>query len=254
MTQRLPVKPGSFCWVDVAVSDARDTLGFFTDLFGWGRRVRPTSEAEAYSIFTSGGSHIAGLYEVPQDGPSQWMSYALVDDLQESTEKAVSLGAKVVNGPLEISGFGRMTMVQDPVGVVFALWQSERGETTPSGDIGIVSWNELLTDRQEQAREFYTALFDWDCETVHFGDLEYTVFKSGDRQTGGMMAPAEGGRSPSHWLVHFSIADCDETVTRVKELGGSVVVEPIDYEGVGRSAVVADPSGGIFGVIKLLDS
>lgn len=245
------VSAGSFCWVDMAVSDAKNVLEFFTELFGWGRRVRPTQDAHAYSIFTTRGTHIAGLYEVPQDGPSQWMSYALVDDLDAATKKAVSLGATVIREALEIVGFGRMVMISDPVGVVFALWESSRGEKTPAGGFGIVSWNELITAEPGKARDFYTAMFGWTCETVKFGDLEYTVFMNGDHQAGGMMPAEHSQVTPSHWLVHFSVEDCDGTVARVKELGGSVILEPTDFEGVGRSSVVADPSGGVFGVITL---
>lgn len=241
---------GSFCWVDMAVSDAKSTLEFFTELFGWGRRVRPTHDAHAYSIFTTKGTHIAGLYEVEEQGPSQWMSYILVDDLEAATKKAIDLGATVIKEALEIVGFGKMAMIQDPVGVVFALWQSAKGESTPAGGFGIVSWNELITKQTDKAKEFYTNMFGWTCQEMNFGELSYTVFMNGEDQAGGMMAPQEG-EGPSHWLVHFSVEDCDATVAQVKELGGSVVMEPIDFEGVGRGAVVASPNGGKFGVITL---
>jgi predicted enzyme related to lactoylglutathione lyase len=41
-----------------------------------------------------------------------------------------------------------------------------------------------------------------------------------------------------------------DAVAKVRELGGSVVMEPMDAEGVGRFAVVTDPQGATFGVIE----
>ncbi len=253
MDTREELKHGSFCWVDLAVGDAKRTQEFFTALFGWGRRVRPTSDNHSYSIFTGHGSHVAGLYEVDEDGPNQWMSYVLVDDLEKAMEKAISLGAAVLSKPEEIVGFGTMAMVQDPVDVVFALWQPAKVESAPPHGFGVVSWNELITEQTDKARSFYTKMFGWTCQETRFGDLRYTVFMNGDSQAAGMMAP-RGSAGPSHWLVHFSVEDCDETVTRVEALGGSVVTAPTDFDGVGRSAVVAGPNGGSFGVIALQGS
>ena len=250
MDTRQELHPGSFCWVDIAVADAKRSLDFFTELFGWGRRVRPTPDGQAYSIFTGQGSHIAGFYEVDGDGPSQWMSYLLVDDLEKAMARAASLGATILSEPEEIVGFGTMAMVQDPVDVVFALWQSAKMEKAPPDGFGVVSWNELITDQTEKAREFYTKMFGWTCSQTDFGELKYTVFMNGETQAGGMMAP-NGSDGPPYWLVHFSVENCDDTVARVKELGGRVLTPPTDFEGVGRSAVVTGPKGGAFGVITL---
>ena len=61
--------------------------------------------------------------------------------------------------------------------------------------------------------------------------------------------PEWGGR-PSNWSVVFEVEDCDAAVAKVQELGGSVIREPQDLEGVGRFAVVADRWGAVFQVIK----
>ena len=71
--------------------------------------------------------------------------------------------------PEEIVGFGTMAMVQDPVNVVFALWQSRQDRRWHRPRYGVVSWNELITDQTEKAREFYTKMFGWTCSQT---DLE----------------------------------------------------------------------------------
>ena len=78
MTTTTFLEPGFFCWVDVAASDPTQTHKFFTQLFGWGRKVRPTDDAQAYSIMTCQGEHVAGICGVECDGPSQWMSLSLI--------------------------------------------------------------------------------------------------------------------------------------------------------------------------------
>ena len=253
MSEVKTLSPGHFCWVDLAVSNTKATYEFFSALFGWGRRVRPTPEADAYSIMTSGDAHVVGVYEVPEDGPSQWMSYILVEDLKDSTNKAQELGAKVMEQDIEISTFGRMSVLQDPVGAVFALWQSMRGET-PSAGNGTVCWNELLTDKQDEAEEFYTKLFGWTAQKETISGEVYTRFWMGDERVGGMMGHHEKrGSKRSHWLVHFAVDDCNKTIEQALELGGKLRIPAKDHDGIGREAVLRDPSGGSFGILELVE-
>jgi predicted enzyme related to lactoylglutathione lyase len=61
------------------------------------------------------------------------------------------------------------------------------------------------------------------------------------------MLPAE---VPPHWAVYFSVADTDAAVARVAELGGTVLMPPMDIE-PGRFAPVTDPTGAVFNIIAL---
>ena len=61
------------------------------------------------------------------------------------------------------------------------------------------------------------------------------------------MLPAE---VPPFWAVYFAVADTDAAVARVAELGGTVLMPPMDIE-PGRFATVADPFGAVFNVIAL---
>ena len=55
---------------------------------------------------------------------------------------------------------------------------------------------------------------------------------------------------PPHWLVYFTVDDTDATVDQVKENGGNVAFGPTEIPNVGRFAVVTDPHGAAFAVIK----
>jgi uncharacterized protein len=81
------------------------------------------------------------------------------------------------------------------------------------------------------------------------------VVNNGGRSIAGMMRkpdtmPAE---APPMWGVYFGVGNVDESVQRVTELGGSVIMEPQTIE-AGRFAVVADPQGAPFGIFEMGNS
>jgi predicted enzyme related to lactoylglutathione lyase len=55
---------------------------------------------------------------------------------------------------------------------------------------------------------------------------------------------------PPFWLVYFAVADCDAIASKAQELGGRVMVPPMDIP-QGRFAILSDPQGATFGVIRL---
>ena len=117
---------------------------------------------------------------------------------------------------------------------------------------GALCWNELLTNDTGKAGEFYTGLFGWSASEQDMGDMIYTVFMNGDRPAAGMMKIDKNwGDAPSNWLVYFAVNDCDGCVEEARSLGGQVFNGPMDIPGVGRMAVMSDPQGAVFAVIKL---
>lgn len=243
---------GYFCWVDVAVTDPTVTHKFFTELFGWSRRVRPTEEAQAYSIMTAHGEHIAGICAVEGDGPSQWMAYLLVDDLSRGESGVIELGGKVLKSSVEIKTFGTMSVVEDPTGAVFALWQSARGEYKKPRLHGTVSWYELASTDPDAAKVFYTRLAGWTTDETTYDDAPFTIFEKGDLEHAGLRKSK--GAEPSQWIIYFAVDNCDETAARCAELGGTVKVEPFDVEGLGRCTMLRDPSGGYFGAFQYISA
>jgi predicted enzyme related to lactoylglutathione lyase len=57
--------------------------------------------------------------------PPHWQIYFQVDDCDAATAKAKQLGANVFAGPMTIEHVGRMTILADPQGAVFSLFQPE---------------------------------------------------------------------------------------------------------------------------------
>jgi predicted enzyme related to lactoylglutathione lyase len=112
-------------------------------------------------------------------------------------------------------------------------------------------WNELATTDAGVCTKFYTQLFGWTTELVPIGGgANYTVFKQGDTKTGGMLQmDANWGTIRPHWMPYILVDDVDQYAKRVSELGGKVCVPPTTMQ-VGRFAVVEDPTGGYFSIIK----
>jgi len=54
---------------------------------------------------------------------------------------------------------------------------------------------------------------------------------------------------PPHWQPYVAVDNVDGTVARARELGASVLVEPMDVPQVGRIAVLTDPQSATFGII-----
>lgn len=64
------------------------------------------------------------------------------------------------------------------------------------------------------------------------------------------MGPEYPEGLPPHWLPYFAVHDTDKTVAKATELGGAVMAPAMDIE-QGRFAVLADPFGATFAVIKM---
>jgi predicted enzyme related to lactoylglutathione lyase len=201
------------------------------------------------------GKDAGALMEDRKSGaPPHWTSYVSVANLNDSAEKAQQLGGKVIMGPLDVMDVGRMAVVQDPTGAVFALWQPGKHiGASVVNQPGAPTWNELATNDTRAAGEFYTGLFGWTKEEMDMGPSgTYTIFKSGDRGMGGMysITPEMAGMPPN-WIGYFAVADCDDTLEKAKALGAQAVVPPTDIPNVGRFAMIQDPQGAAIAFIKL---
>ncbi len=82
--------------------------------------------------------------------------------------------------------------------------------------------------------------------------MTYTSFTNGERPAGGMYEPPpEMGNAPPHWLVYFAVDDTDAKAKKAGELGAKTIAPPCDIPGTGRFAILQDPQGAAFAIIKL---
>jgi predicted enzyme related to lactoylglutathione lyase len=146
-----------------------------------------------------------------------------------------------------------MGIVQDPTGSVLALWEPKKDIGSAFKNIpGSLCWNELLTTDTEEAKSFFTQLFDWGSQTSEMINITYTAFLLDKKPVAGMyQLSKEMGDMPSHWLPYFAVEDCDQTSTKAQELSATVLQPPTNIPGTGRFSVLQDPQGAAFAILKM---
>jgi uncharacterized protein len=249
-------KPGTFCWVECGTTNSAAVKPFYKELFGWEYDDQPMGPGGVYTIIKLRGKDVGGLYDMPsemltQNVPSHWLSYIAVENADDATAQAVSAGGTVMREPTDAGPNGRLSIVQDPTGAVFAVWQAKaQAGAGAYRETGSFCWNELATPDAQKAGDFYALLFGWGRETFP-GPSDYVIFKNGDVGVGGMhQITPEMGPVPPHWLVYFSVNDCDATVRKVTELGGGILRPAEDIPDIGRFAILTDPASAVFAIIK----
>lgn len=249
MGTRTTYRPGAFCWTDLATTDSAAATDFYTALFGWEAEELPAGDAGAYTMLRIGEHDVAALYQA-DDRPPAWLSYVSVADADASAASAAALGGTVLEEPFDVLASGRMALIEDSTGAVFALWQP--GDHAGAGlvnDPGALCLNQLNTTDPEVAIRFYQGLFGWRVEPVGTGAQPYWGLYNGDALNGGMMPLPPGGGSRSHWLVYFTVTSLDDAAERIAELGGRVLVPALVIES-GRILVAVDPQGAALALFE----
>ena len=245
--------PGTPCWVDHGAQEITASNAFYTGLFGWEAEDQG-EEAGHYTILRKAGKAVAGNMGVMGEGqPSAWTSYVSVEDADKTIAVATKAGATVFVEPMDVMDIGRMAVFADPTGAVIGLWQPKSfAGSEVANEAATFGWTELNTRDIPAARAFYTEVFGWTPHDSGTDEMPYTEWKVGDRSVAGMMpmpamVPAE---VPAHWLVYFGTDDTDATVAKATKLGATALVPPTDIP-PGRFAVLMDPDGAAFAVIKM---
>jgi predicted enzyme related to lactoylglutathione lyase len=112
---------------------------------------------------------------------------------------------------------------------------------------GTPSWVDLGAADFERARQFYGDLFGWEFELGDENMGYYSMATSDGRRVAGI-APRQSEDQPAVWTVYIASDDADETAQRIREHGGTMIMEPLDVMDQGRMLIAADPGGAVFGV------
>jgi predicted enzyme related to lactoylglutathione lyase len=251
-------QPGTFSWIDLAATDREAANAFYSELLGLGSVDAPAGPDMVYTMLTLSGKPVAAVYEITEEQRGRgmrphWDSYVTVESVDEVVEKVRALGGTVLQEAFDVFDAGRMSVIKDPTGAALALWEPKgeigaRYKNTP----GSLCWNELVTTDTERAKAFFTQLFGWDSHTSEMINITYTAFMIGETPVAGMYKVSEEmGAVPSHWLPYFAVEDCDKSFVKAQELGATVIQPPTDIPRTGRFAVLLDPQGAAFAILKM---
>jgi predicted enzyme related to lactoylglutathione lyase len=273
MPERDGYPAGVPCWIDTTQPDPDAAAEFYSGLFGWDLEdIMPPGSPIKYFIGRIRGGDVAAVSSRPEGAPpgAVWNTYVWVDSADEAAAKVRDAGGTVIGEPFDVMDAGRMAVFADPEGAVFAVWQAkEHKGAQVVNEHGSLNFNGLNTRDPEAAKAFYGAVFGWGTIGLGGGAEMWTMPGYGDhlerdnpdlrKQMAEVGAP-EGFEDvvasispigddqpdvPAHWSVTFGVDDADATAAKAEELGGKVVVPPMDAPWV-RTTVISDPQGATF--------
>jgi uncharacterized protein len=117
-------EPGTLCWADLSTPDPDAASDFYNAVFDWNFELG--QDGSGYVHIKNGDTFIGGI--PPADmrspgAPPHWLIYILVEDCDQSAAKAKELGARLYLEPVTMENVGRMAVLADPQGAVFAIFQ-----------------------------------------------------------------------------------------------------------------------------------
>lgn len=255
-----PHVTGSPSWIDLGTPDVEAASVFYGGLFGW-TFVPAGPDAGGYGMFQLDGRTVAAVMNVPpEQGPPKWNVYFRTPDADAMVKAVEQRGGSVVVRPTDVPGQGRTTVALDPAGAAFAGWEPGRNKGLDRvNEPGALYWLELLTPDPHSALAYYADVFGWETTRMPApdGSGSYTMVRPGgaaqDAAFAGVLPlnadPLEAGGGP-YWLPYFAVEDCDASVARAQELGAEIRLAPVDVQGVGQCAKLADPAGARFAVVR----
>ncbi|MET9613410.1 VOC family protein [Kitasatospora indigofera] len=115
-------EPGALTWNELNTSDTEAAGRFYQQALG----LRPAAVEglPGYYSLDVGERTVGGMQPLPDHlppgTPSHWMTYFSVDDCDSVVDTLVKAGGSVIRPPFDMQA-GRMSVVTDPQGAVFAL-------------------------------------------------------------------------------------------------------------------------------------
>jgi len=113
---------------------------------------------------------------------------------------------------------------------------------------GQFCWAELGTKDTATAKKFYSSLFGWTSKENDMGSgTIYTIFQLEGKDIAGLYTLDAQMPTPPGWLQYVNVKNADKTANRVRELGGSVLLPPMDIPNVGKFALFKDTTNAVIG-------
>jgi predicted enzyme related to lactoylglutathione lyase len=244
---------GRFVWHELTTSQPDAAAEFYGKLVGW--KAIGWEHDPNYRIFDYQGAPRAGLMRPSEgmtDAPPHWLTYIGVPDVDATVRQAVSRGATTYQEPMDVPTVGRLAVLADPQGAVFAVFrplpEGVPPDDTPPADF---SWHELATTDWRAAWDFYRGLFGWerDSEMEMSPGETYFMFKraGGARAMGGIYhKPAEV--PVANWLPYILVPNAERAVDLAKRNKATLMTGPMEVPGGDRIAVLMDPIGAAIAV------
>ena len=234
---------GKFVWFDLLTEDVQGAKNFYSELFGW----RVEGQSSDYIVIYAGDKPIGGI--APHESKdsevleSLWLASLSVENVDRAVSATKSRYGKVLDGPFDVKGRGRMAVIQDPEGAELILLRAAGGDPVDEAvKSGEWLWVDLFTRDAKSANDFYGALVGYTVEAEKTDeDHSYNLLNKDNRAFAGVVEIPWEDVEPN-WLPYVKVDDLEGTISLAENLGGVLILR---LENV---AVIADPTGGVFGI------
>jgi hypothetical protein len=245
--------PGKFIWFDLATDDPAGARTFYGAVFGW--TFSPVKDAPAsYTLIENETGKIGGLFKHarPKDAKAgaRWLSLISVRDPAAVAKRVRDMGGEVLLEPKAVAGRGTHAVFRDPEGAVFGVLAAGAGDPsdTPVED-GDVFWLDLFARDPIKEAAFYAAIAGYDVDVGQVAGRTRTLLSTAGIARAGIAHLPPGADKPG-WLPYILVSDVPATLARAVSSGGRVVVAPKPDLLDGNLAVIADPNGGVIGIVN----
>jgi predicted enzyme related to lactoylglutathione lyase len=245
--------PGKIIWHDLLTSTPKTSQQFYEELFGWefekiGLNFGALASAN-YTLIRHNGKLIGGMIDQTQlrtkADISQWVVLMSTDDIDKAVATVTAAGGTVFTPPTSLADRGRIAVVADPQGALFALLETRDGDPVDAGDppVNGFLWNELWATDAGAAADFYRHLVGFDIEKKAVSGINVYRFltASGVPRAGILSNPIE--ELPPLWTTYIRVEDPAAICARVEALGGRILLAPEARDLGGTVALIAGPSG-----------
>jgi predicted enzyme related to lactoylglutathione lyase len=245
-----------FVWYELMTGDLDQAVSFYSNVVGWDIRDSGMPGMR-YMLFGKNGKDVGGMMSwsaMGMEKPPKWAGHIYTAGVDAETRAVVADGGKEHRAPQDIPGIGRFSVVADPQGAEYLLFQPNQTQMPPRlgpTEVGSVGWRELATTDWQKAWDFYSSHYGWTKDlAVDMGPMgTYQTFKLDDNFGGGMMsipaAFADKMKGPA-WLFYFTVEDIHAAAQRVKDHGGSITHGPAQVPGGSWILQGVDPQGAGF--------
>ena len=249
------VLPGKFIWFDLVTDNLPAARVFYREVFGWEFR-EVVGAPNGYTVIENGKDKVGGMVEMARPANARvgarWVPLISVASPEAVAQTVRARGGSVLVAPKTISGRGTHAVFRDPQGAVFGVLASSSGDPADDPIVdGDVYWLDLFTPDPAAAATFYADVAGYQVGQgrARMGMTRWYLVNGSVARAGILQQPKASQQAPA-WLPYILVEDVAGTVERAVRAGGKVVVAPNPNRLNGNLAVIADPNGGVVGVVN----
>lgn len=239
---------GKVIWHDLLTEDVNAAARFYSSLFGW--QIQLFDKVGDYLVISSDDKAIGGIarHENEDDDvfESLWLISLSVADIDRAIEVTLQHEGRVLDGPFDVEGRGRMAIIEDPLGAPLILLRTFEGDPPDrKPEMRNWLWADLLIQNEDKAKAFYADLVGYETRWLQSGeDYSYRTFYCGEKPRAGLVVHRFKGVEP-HWLPYVKVDDLDAVIEKARSLDGKLILRTEEI------AVLMDPTGAAFGIQSL---